>query len=378
MTRRKKPRLLLGACLTTGALVLLGGLAFAKLSSVQLTSPRSGTIVKGSMLIQAAVTTPKVSFVILGVDGQGVHSTNTPPYSYTVDTTELADGPHSVYAEVYGQGGLLARTPTTAIVVKNNAPTAPIAVKKNVAKPARPAQQTTTPQVKLPVPATPALNSRIDARSTSTGMAMIIAAEPKLSLPAVSLPKQSDVIAENKTALHSFVAAEPHPQAPSAISALPQPEISGAKIASLPNAVSVNGIQLDLGNLLREYDGSFDVGFRKTMTVAGWKVVWNEATNTARATANGRILEVIENQDYVLIDGRRIALSRAVTRVNDHLMIALRPLCQAAGISLKWDAKTCTACLSTVTVQANATVLSTAPIAATATVPAQLAPVKLE
>jgi hypothetical protein len=348
MTRTSKPWRLVGLLVAVGLLVGLGSLAWALSTSVRLVAPKTGAVLKGTAVIQGEVSASGVTFVILGVDNQRAFSTNSAPYSFSLDTTELADGPHTLFIEAYGRGGVIARSGVVKVYVKNT-----------TAKPVRvPAEPASTMQVRSPKSKpvaqaktlSPATLSKVPGASTQPGnMPLALTAEPKMTPQAVSLPPMVQPVAkalasEPKSTPVAVASGTLRPTpaqlrlSPTAVATVSLPPTTGVRTTNKTTnnqAISLDG--------LRGLNGSLDAGFRKVMTAAGWKVIWVPATQSGKAEAAGHVLEVVLGKDQVIVDGKVFPLGRKVVMTDNRLVVALRPLCQAAGITLIWDAKTRTA-----------------------------------
>lgn len=350
MTRRAKPWRLASLLVAVTLLAGLGSLAWALTSPVRLVSPKAGAVLKGTASIQGAINASGVTFVILGVDNQRCFSTNAAPYSFSLDTTELADGPHMLFVEAYGRGGMIGRSVPVKVFVKNTtAKRAP-----------KPVQAPTTMQVKSVT--TPAVASTAPNKPTVVGtMPMALSAEPKITSQAVSLPPITQPVPKALTsepkltpATVMTAALRPSPVTPRlAPAALAVVGVPPAK--PFPNSVAINDKPVPLDLLLRQTNGTFDVGFRGILTSAGWKVYWVPSRQAGKAEVEGHVLEIVLGKNQVVIDGKSFPLGRKVTMTNNRLLVALRPLCQAAGITVIWDQKTRTAKLLSPYTQ-NATV----------------------
>jgi hypothetical protein len=86
-------------------------------------TPGNGKTVSGTINWEVAVTAaapPKVEFA---VDGSAKGTDSSAPYSYSLDTTKLSNGSHTLRATAYGSKGVKVTTQVTVNV--SNAPSAP-------------------------------------------------------------------------------------------------------------------------------------------------------------------------------------------------------------------------------------------------------------
>lgn len=107
--------------------VTCGGVYSAcPMPTISLTAPASGATVSGTVALTASavaatmdgVTVTRVDFF---VDGTMVGTATTSPYTFSWDSTKVADGSHSVTAKVTDSVNGTATTPATMITVKNAA-----------------------------------------------------------------------------------------------------------------------------------------------------------------------------------------------------------------------------------------------------------------
>jgi hypothetical protein len=106
-------------------------------------SPAAGATVSGSIVWEVSVLAGAPSKIEFAIDGVAVGSDATAPYGFSLDTTKLANGSHSLSATAYGSKGVQA---TTAVTVK---------VANAVSTPAPESEPTPEPEP-TPVPTEPA------------------------------------------------------------------------------------------------------------------------------------------------------------------------------------------------------------------------------
>jgi hypothetical protein len=110
--------------------------------SLATKSPATGATVSGSIVWEASVLAGAPSKIEFTVDGVSVGSDTTAPYGFSLDTTKLANGSHTLSATAYGSKGVKA---TTAVTVK---------VANTVSTPAPESEPTPEPEP-TPVPTEP-------------------------------------------------------------------------------------------------------------------------------------------------------------------------------------------------------------------------------
>lgn len=83
--------------------------------------------------------------------------------------------------------------------------------------------------------------------------------------------------------------------------------------------------------------GSLQVGFRKIMEAAGWKVEWAADRKAGIATAGDYRLEVILGEDKLYYGGKSYSLGEKARLSQNRLVVPLRPICEASEMTLVWD-----------------------------------------
>lgn len=95
--------------------------------SVSLTAPANGATVSGSVTMSANATdNVGVSKVELYVDGALKATATTSPYTYSWNTTQVANGSHSLQAKAYDAAGNIATSPTATVTVLNQTTPPPV------------------------------------------------------------------------------------------------------------------------------------------------------------------------------------------------------------------------------------------------------------
>ncbi len=134
----------------------LGASAAPALSGVKITSPKPHATISGIVPVVAVTDGISVfSYATLSVDANGKSLTNENPLRFDLDTTRLANGPHSLQVAVSDDSGILAVSSALPVLVMNAGFTMPI----SSTKPASPVAKTTPPATKQAAK-TPALPVR--------------------------------------------------------------------------------------------------------------------------------------------------------------------------------------------------------------------------
>jgi hypothetical protein len=95
--------------------------------TVSITSPTSGQLVSGSTAVTAtAADNNAVTKVEFYVDGNLKTTDTSSPYSYSWDTTTIADGSHALTAKAYDAANNVGTSKTVTVTVDNTKPTASI------------------------------------------------------------------------------------------------------------------------------------------------------------------------------------------------------------------------------------------------------------
>jgi len=89
--------------------------------TVSITSPSSGATVSGTVTVSASASdNVGVSRVELWVDGALHSSDTTSPYSFSWNTTTVANGSHSLQARAYDAAGNVGTSSTVTVTVSNS------------------------------------------------------------------------------------------------------------------------------------------------------------------------------------------------------------------------------------------------------------------
>jgi hypothetical protein len=117
------------------ALGSTGGSGDTQAPTVSFTAPVSGATVSGTVSIQVAASdNTGVASVSLSVDGVIVATGSTAPYSFSWNSTTVANGPHTLTATARDAAGNTALSSVTVTV--NNAPADTVAPSVSITSPA--------------------------------------------------------------------------------------------------------------------------------------------------------------------------------------------------------------------------------------------------
>ncbi len=89
--------------------------------SVSITSPQNGQVVSGNITVEVAASDSEsgISKVELYVDGNKVGEDTSAPYNFSIDTTTLSDGQHTLVAKAYDTAGNIGTSSEISITVDN-------------------------------------------------------------------------------------------------------------------------------------------------------------------------------------------------------------------------------------------------------------------
>ena len=83
--------------------------------------------------------------------------------------------------------------------------------------------------------------------------------------------------------------------------------------------------------------GRTQVPFRLTMESFGCTVDWDNTTRTAIAEKDNTRVEVPIGEEYMLVNGKRVAMDTTAQIVNTRTYLPIRPVMEAFGASVTWD-----------------------------------------
>ena len=341
----------------------------------KITSPSAKAKVQGLVEVRAEVNSPNVGYVILVVDGDRPGSTNTLPASFTLDTRELADGPHKVSVEIYDGFGMIGASKTITIYVKNGA--APLMTAKQpartrmAAKPVPPATRVTAANV----------GPRAMAAAEPVGMGKTQAAGPiavKPLAPARSVAASAPLGAAKTVAIAEGGRAD-SATAPTMLGRGPTPEptrtfaqrpllprragvaeagsyaVASGTNMSLPPGIQIaratpvayrghtimmdgRPVEFDVVPVLK--DGRIRGGFRALFGRTGARVTWMTRTRTARSVSDTLTVEVPTGSRVARVNGKGVDMGAKAELHDGRTIVPVRFFAQATGSALAWDRET--------------------------------------
>jgi chitodextrinase len=92
--------------------------------AVSLTSPTANSVYKGTVTISSSASdNVGVTNVEYYANGQFLYASNLSPYSFSWDTTSIADGDYSIVAKAYDRAGNVTQSSQVSVTVDNSPPT---------------------------------------------------------------------------------------------------------------------------------------------------------------------------------------------------------------------------------------------------------------
>ncbi len=357
MRRSSWSRSLVAGMLVLAMVISVSGLLGATGTSIKIASPKSGARVSGVVTIQASIRTDeKVSYVILGVDEERPQSSNSAPFTFQLDTTELTNGPHRVFIEAYDRYGLVGSSAVITINVKNGSSTAPQQVKRQpatqVAKgpTASAPRQTakaapTSPTIsRASVGLKPAASTEISAsvQSSATASPLIAGRGP---LPAPSRTAAETKLAAVRPGPASAPVVSSVASGPAGSSAPPMPKIAAKAVRGHTVVVNGKAVQFDVAPAV--VNGQMQVAFRTVFESQGSKVTWNATSRTARSEKGALVVEVPVGQREAKVSGKTVDMGMKASITSGRTMIPVRFFATAVGAAVSWDSETRTAMVRT-------------------------------
>ena len=109
-----------------GGIYQSANVMFGEPPVITITNPSGGTV-SGNMTVEGSCTSGRtLSEAFLKIDdGLWVEVEGTSTWQHEINTTELSDGPHTVYAMVYDIAGTYSEADILSITVKNGEPAPP-------------------------------------------------------------------------------------------------------------------------------------------------------------------------------------------------------------------------------------------------------------
>jgi hypothetical protein len=324
---------------------------------VKVTSPAHQAKVNGTIEIVAQITTSEpVSYAVLAVDDTRPASKNSDPWTFSLDTRELTDGPHLISVEVFDSQGLIAASKAITINVKN-AVTKPVIKAKSPSTPA-PTAVTTAP--KTTVATLPALQEPARAAATSSLSPIIIAAVAETATDA-SVAAAMTLPGPTPEPVHTTTVTTVTPRDSQAAAVTTSPVatttpnvVTPPMVQSAPALAShwtpvilVNGqpLQTEVKPIL--INGRLHTGLRALFESMGAYVDWDATTRTARCEMDNLVVEVPIGSRIATVNGRPVDMGTVATTKNGRTVVPLQFFAQVTGASLSWDEHTRTASLQT-------------------------------
>ncbi len=333
---------------------------------VRITSPAAKARVQGVVSIDASITAGReVSYAILVVDGERPGATNAMPCSFSLDTRELADGPHQVTVEAYDDGGLIAASKTLVIYVKNR-PGAAVTASANKTIASRTAKSVagrTTSGVRVatepagrtaaatagPATLAPLSPAKSVAASGPSAAPRTVASAEGVSGAAAPAPAQlsrGPLPEPTRTASSAAVAPRRAGLAEAGATAglvslsraaLPPAKATASRPAYRGHTVMVNGrtVEFDVVPVVRA--GRLQGGFRALFANLGGQVSWHAPSRTARSVSEQLTVEVPSGSRLARVNGRGVDMGSPAEVQNGRTIVPVRFFAEVTGAAVAWD-----------------------------------------
>jgi hypothetical protein len=301
---------------------------------VRITSPTNGQKVKGSIRVQAQTTIDDAAYLIFCLDGTRPYSTNVRPYSYDLDTTTMADGPHTVAVEAYWRAGIRAESAPVRIEVANGG-ALPTATAQAAPAAAGRAEMP-------PVATTTAGSAEPNSPQSAVRKDDPFAPALMLAPPATPMPARSAGATTPKTAP---AAAEAQ-----AVVGAASPTLYVRSENAAPQQLTVvlNGRAITLEVPPALENGRAHAALRRLIEGSGGAVNWLSAAKQVIAKRGGAELRVTIGVSQAQLDRRAIDLGAAPRITDGRTVVPLRATCEPLGFKVTWSADSRTVCLNSV------------------------------
>jgi len=347
-----RTRPILAGLLVLAMVLTITGLLGAAGASIRLMSPKAGAKVSGTIEVQAKVKADQqVSYVILGVDEDRPQSSNSPPYSFEIDTRELSDGAHRIFVEAYDRYGLVGSSTVVTVYVKNASSSA-----VQVKKPAQ-TQLAVRPSVKAPTAiasAPPAAPSTTVAPVAGISRAQVASAPATTDGTAAVSPMmmaRGPMTAPTLSASETVIGVS-RPEAPASQAGVglasgpigstpPMPEQATDTVRAHTVVVNGQAVQFDVSP--RIVNGRVLAGFRSMFESQGARVTWNPQTRTAKAVNGALVVEVPIGERIAKVGGGEMDMGASASIVEGRTIVPVRFFADTVGAGLSWDTQTRTA-----------------------------------
>jgi hypothetical protein len=352
MRHASRTRPIVAGVLVLAMVLTITGLLGAAGTSVRLTSPKAGAKVSGSIAVQATVKADQgVSYVILAIDEDRPQSSNSPPYTFEVDTRELADGPHRVFVEAYDKYGLVGSSSVITVYVKNGSaaarqvkkqPATQVAARPPATAPTKTASARPAAPVRSAAPV--AGLSRAQVASAPAGAEEAAGVSPMMSargpMPAPTLSAAETAIAASRpeaaaSRMGSSIASGPIGSRP------PMPQMASEAVRG--HTVVVNGRAVRFDVSPRIVNGHMEAGFRSMFESQGARVAWDPTSRTALSVSGALRVEVAIGERMAKVNGAPVEMGARASITEGRTMVPVRFFADAVGAGLYWDGQTRTA-----------------------------------
>ena len=288
---------------------------------VKITSPKPRAVLSGSVPVVAVTDgITMFNYATLAVDMSGKSLANSNPLRFTLDTTRLKNGPHSLQVSLSDDAGLLAISPTVPVVVLNAGINS-----QNVAQLPAPAKTATVPAspagkigvsnpVQPALPASPPAVKIVSPQPEPPGMPAIISEEAM----ALTQPTLAAELATPSVALR--IAALTAPALPS-IMQRPSFDAAAKEATAAVTTILLDGKPLVSGYAPIDEGGRVMIFLRPLITAIGGELSWNGETKQATATLAQHNVIFTIGENTALIDGQSMPLDRKVVELHGHLAI---------------------------------------------------------
>jgi hypothetical protein len=350
MRRSVLSRPVIAGLLVVAMMLSLTGLLGAAGTSIRITSPVSGAHVSGIVKVQASIRSDvRISYVILGVDNDRPQSSNSAPYSFQIDTRELADGAHRVFVEAYDRYGLVGRSSVTTLYVRNGSSPAR-QVKKEPAtrvasRPSAPAVSTAKAEPKPParavaardvapartIPSPAASSDQAAASPVVSGRGPLPAPTQSVAEPAIAAARP----AAPSTPARKSVASPPIGSRP------PAPQIAASRVRG--HTVLLNGRAVEFDVAPRIVKGRMHAPFRSMFESQGARVTWDSENKTARSVKGALTVEVPIGERMAMVNGAPVDMGANASIRKGRTIVPVRFFGEAVGANVHWDSATRTA-----------------------------------
>ena len=304
------------AAVVAGSTATLVGEALV--GRLRIASPDPQATVSGTITVLAqGEGVADLQYVIFGVDEQRPLATNARPFAWKLDTTTLANGPHTLVVDGHGRYGLVASAEPVTIIVRNGgAPQAPEATGSTpppVTPPAQVTQVAVAPAAPAPATqplATPCLSAGTGEASVSLLVSIPVEGPVTDGLPALCLVQAAMVA--------------------------PVIQVCARESAAPTLAVNLDGVELaDISPVLQS--GQAMVGFRSLVAALGGSTRWLHATKQAIGRKGGRELVLTPGSRRALVDGKQVEMAAPARLSAGRTLAPLRFCSQQFGLQVAWD-----------------------------------------